>query len=244
MSWKKGALLYEGKAKKVYAVSSDDDHLWIEYKNSLTAFNAQKKGSFDKKGYVNLQITSKIFKFLQQNKVRTHFVENVSQSEMICQKLKMIPLEVVVRNQVAGSYAKKFNLPEGGPIQPALVEFYYKNDELADPFISDDQALFLKTVESQRVLDNLKAEAKRINECLLTFFSQCQIRLIDFKIEFGLSRDGGLVLGDEISPDSCRLWDSETNEKLDKDRFRRDMGKVEESYLEVLHRIENAWKGF
>ncbi len=239
----KAELLYEGKAKTVYKIEGEDNLLWLDYKDSLTAFNAQKKGSFENKGGVNREITSIIFRFLNRRGVKSHWVGDRDGNAMICEKLTMIPLEVVVRNSVAGSLAKKIGVAEGAEIKPPLVEFYYKNDKLEDPFISDDQALFLKCVEGQNDLNELKEKARVINQALIEFFSRLGVKLIDFKIEFGRNERSEIVLGDEITPDSCRLWDIKTGERLDKDRFRRDLGRVAESYQEVLGRIRAVWGG-
>lgn len=219
--------------------------LWLEYKDSLTAFNAQKKGSFAAKGIVNRQIASLIFRFLKVQSVDNHWVEDVSEREMICRKVDVVPLEVVVRNRMAGSTAKKFAIPEGQALDAPLVEFYYKNDDLGDPFLSDDQALMLKTVKCQEDLDQLKKQALIINKHLIYLFSEIGIELIDFKLEFGRLpgvTSGDFLLADEISPDSCRLWDIETGERLDKDRFRRDLGQVEESYQLVWERLRKVWE--
>lgn len=237
----KGKLLYEGKAKKVFTVEGDDKKLWLDFKNDLTAFNAEKKGSFEGKGQVNLEITEIVFKELKKHHIRTHWVEKVSDTELIVNKLKMIPLEVVVRNTLAGSTAKKFKLEEGTPLEEPLFELFYKDDALADPFINDDQAIMLKTVSSTKELKDIRTKALDINDVLIHMFGAIGIRLIDFKIEFGYTSDGVLSLGDEISPDSCRLWDMETNEKMDKDRFRRDLGKVKESYEEIRDRLKKQF---
>jgi phosphoribosylaminoimidazole-succinocarboxamide synthase len=242
MSYKKGALLYEGKGKKVFSVEKMDSKLWIEFKDSLTAFNAQKKGSFQNKGAVNRDIASVIFKYLKSKKIGSHWVEDQGTTEWICEKLKMIPLEVVVRNVMAGSLAKKFNMQEGAEIKPPLVEFYYKKDEWNDPFISDDHALYLKAVQSAKDLAILKKAALDINKNLKVLFLKLGIRLVDFKLEFGKNAKGKIVLGDEITPDSCRLWDIKTGKKLDKDVFRRDLGDVSEGYFEVYNRMKKTIK--
>ncbi len=236
----KGSLIYEGKAKKIFSVSDHSDLLWVEFKNSLTAFNAAKKGSFEGKGSLNRNITSLIFRYLQKNKVETHWVSDVGEHEMVSRKLDMILLEVVVRNVLAGSTAKKFQIEEGTPLDRPLVEFFYKNDVLGDPFVSDEQALMLKASSNQQELNELKRMALTINEVLIPFFAQVGIRLIDFKLEMGRSQ-GKIVLGDEITPDSCRLWQEGTNEKLDKDRFRRDLGRVKESYEQVYSLLQSRW---
>jgi phosphoribosylaminoimidazole-succinocarboxamide synthase len=240
--WQKGELLYEGKAKQVYSIVGDSEHIWLDYKDSLTAFNAQKKGAFANKGGINREIASIIFRFLAQRKVASHWTADIDGHVMICRKLQMIPLEVVVRNRVAGSFAKKFGLEEGAVIATPLVEFYYKSDKLEDPFISDDQALYLGTVKHRRELEELKTAARAINGALKEFYGRLGVDLIDFKLEFGYDSEKRLVLGDEITPDSCRLWDQKTGEKLDKDRFRRDLGRVAESYEEVLRRIRTVWE--
>lgn len=244
MTWQKGEQIYDGKGKRIFALKGKEGYVLQEFKNQLTAFNAVKKEELDGKGELNCLITTSIFKFLAAKGVPTHFVEKLSNTSLVTSKLTMIPLEVVVRNIMAGSTAKKLGIPEGSAMNKALVEFYYKKDELADPFISDDQALLLNTVESQNELDELKALGLKVNEALKTFFSACGIKLVDFKLEFGKNEKGEIVLGDEISPDSCRLWDAETNEKLDKDRFRRDLGQVKEKYQEVWNRIQNKWSQY
>jgi phosphoribosylaminoimidazole-succinocarboxamide synthase len=241
MDFEKGRLLYEGKAKKVFEVAGDPTKIWIEYKDSLTAFNAQKKSSFAGKGGVNSRITSKIYKYFAQQGIPTHWIKDLNERESICEKLEMIPLEVVIRNRLAGSTAKKFGIEEGTSIDRPLCEFYYKNDALGDPFISDDQALLLKAVPSQSVLQELKERGFKVNSALKDFFRAVNLELIDFKMEFGRDSKGQIVLGDEISPDTCRLWDLSTGERMDKDRFRRDLGRVEETYFEVLERINKQW---
>lgn len=239
---KKGEQLYEGKAKRVFSVLGNSDVVWMEFKDSLTAFNAQKKGEFEGKGVLNRNIASLIFRFLKTRGVESHWVADQGEREMVCRKVKIVPLEVVVRNRLAGSTAKKFNIPEGQNLNQPLVEFYYKDDALGDPFVSDDQALMLKVVETQNQLEDLKKLARQVNGALREMFDGVGIELIDFKLEFGYTDQGQLILADEISPDSCRLWDRETGEKLDKDRFRRDLGRVEESYQEVWTRLSQKWE--
>lgn len=241
MNFEKGAQLYEGKAKKVFEVVGQPNKIWVEYKDTLTAFNAQKKSSFEGKGTINSQVTSLIFKYFAQNGIRTHLVQDLNVRESICEKLEMIPLEVVVRNRLAGSTAKKLGIEEGASLEAPLCEFYYKNDGLGDPFISDDQALVLKTVRDQADLDVLKKKALEVNRVLKTFFQEVGLELIDFKLEFGRDGEGRILLADEISPDTCRLWDTKTGERMDKDRFRRDLGRVEETYREVLERVQKKW---
>lgn len=232
----KTSLLYEGKAKKVYS-TLDPDLVVVEYKDSLTAFNAQKKGSFENKGRINLEITCLLFQELSKKQIQTHFVKRLSATELLVKKLEIVPLEVVVRNRLAGSTAKKLGFQEGHQIKSPLVEFYYKNDALEDPFVSDDQILMMG-IATEAEIETIKAMALRINQVLKDTFAKIQIDLVDFKVELGRLKGGELILADEISPDCARLWDQKTQEKLDKDRFRRDLGKVEESYHEVLKRLE------
>lgn len=235
----KGELLYEGKAKKIYSIPGKSHEVWVEYKNSLTAFNALKKGEFEGKGQINCEITSLIFQYLKRHGVQTHWKENVSAQEMIVEKVNIIPLEVVVRNILAGSTAKKLGIEEGKRLQKPLVEFYYKDDALGDPFLSDDQILMME-ISNEQDLKELKAKALQINSLLKDLFRAAGIELVDFKIEFGKDLKGQILLADEISPDCCRLWDLKTQEKLDKDRFRRDLGQVKESYEEVLKRLKEV----
>ncbi len=244
MKWQKAEQIYDGKGKRIFALVGKDGFVLQEFKNQLTAFNAVKKEELEGKGELNCLITSSIFKYLADKGIPTHFVEKLSNTSVVTSKLTMIPLEVVVRNIMAGSTAKKLGIAEGSSMSKALVEFYYKKDELADPFISDDQALLLNTVETQAELDELKSLGLKVNEQLIIFFLNCGIKLVDFKLEFGKNANGEIVLGDEISPDSCRLWDAQTNEKLDKDRFRRDLGQVKEKYQEVWNRIQNKWSQY
>ncbi len=234
----KAELLYEGKAKKMFAVSGRPQEVWVEFKDSLTAFNAQKTGSFNGKGSINAQITSLLYRRLKEAGIKTHWIQDINKNEMICEKVSIIPLEVVTRNVLAGSTAKKLGKEEGTPLERPLVEFYYKDDALGDPFLSDDQALMMKAVSERADLETLKAKALEINKVLTSEFAKAGLKLIDFKLEFGRTEKNEILLADEISPDTCRLWDMKTNEKFDKDRFRRDLGKVEESYLAVLSRLQ------
>lgn len=235
----KKEMLYEGKAKKIYATDSSDEVI-VEYKDSLTAFNAQKKGSFDGKGLLNLKITTLLFEELAKRGVPTHFVKNLGGNEMLVKKVEIIPLEVVVRNILAGSTAKKLGIEEGKVLAKPLVEFYYKDDALGDPFLSDDQALMME-VATEAELAQLKKVALQVNDGLKDIFKKAKLKLVDFKIEIG-RLNGKLLLADEISPDCCRLWDEATGEKMDKDRFRRDLGKVQESYEEVYQRLSEVVK--
>lgn len=229
-------LIYEGKAKKIFSTEKENV-LLMEFKDSLTAFNAQKTGQFAGKGALNCKISTLIFKVLSQNKIAHHWIETSNENLMLVQKTKIIPLEVVVRNYLAGSLAKKLGLEEGNALKTPVVEYYYKNDSLNDPFVNEDQitALGWATVEQ---LKHLRSEALRINEIILPLFLKTGLKLIDFKIEFGVDSAGKIILSDEISPDCMRLWDVKTNEKLDKDRFRRDLGSVDEAYAEVYKRLE------
>lgn len=236
-----GSLIYEGKAKKLFSIEGDQNKILLEYKDSLTAFNALKKGSFESKGSVNRDIASLIFQFLEKKGIKSHWVSDEGNNWMVVNKVEIIPIEVVVRNILAGSTAKKLGIEEGRVLKKPLVEFYYKNDELQDPFMSDDQVLMLE-IATENEIHLLKKMALSVNEELIKLFDEIGLRLIDFKIELGRDRDGTLVLADEITPDCCRLWDIKTNEKLDKDRFRRDLGGVQESYMEVLKRLKNKLK--
>jgi len=239
MQYQSGQLLYEGKAKKVFEVLGHKDLALFYFKDSLTAFNAQKKGQFVGKGRVNAQIASGVFRFLKKSGVRTHWVADLSPEQMVVRRLKMLPLEVVVRNRVAGSLAKKLGREEGEKLRRPLVEFYFKDDALADPFVSDDQILAFRWLKSQAQINTLKREALKINQALRKYFAKANLDLIDFKVEFGRERTGKLLLADEITPDSCRLWDKNSGERMDKDRFRRDLGQVQESYEEVLRRLSD-----
>ncbi|MCB0309445.1 MAG: phosphoribosylaminoimidazolesuccinocarboxamide synthase [Bdellovibrionales bacterium] len=241
MKYVQGPLVYEGKAKKIYSVEGSDELVWIYFKDDLTAFNAAKKGLMENKGVINKSISDCIFKYLERNGVKTHLVEDIDSRNQVVRKLKIVPLEVVVRNTLAGSTAKKFSLPEGTPLREPLLEFFYKNDELNDPFINDEQAMMIEAVNSLEQIIQIKSLARRINFLLTQFFDAVDIKLVDFKIEFGVTSEGEIFLGDEITPDSCRLWDKHSQEKMDKDRFRRDLGRLDEMYLEVLNRIQKKW---
>ena len=242
MKYERGEMIYEGKAKRLYTVPGRPDLIWQEFKDSLTAFNAQKLGSFGDKGALNRQICALIFEEMEANGVRTHRVEEIPPTVVVTKKLDMVKLELVVRNVLAGSTAKKFGIEEGTPLAQPLVEFYYKDDALADPFVSDDQAIFLKTAKSREELDELRAFGLKVNSVLKAIMDRSGIQLIDFKIEVGRDAEGTLFLADEISPDCCRLWDKATGEKMDKDRFRRDLGGIEEAYREVCTRLKKNLK--
>lgn len=229
-------MLYEGKAKKVYKTLQDDLYL-IEYKDDATAFNGEKKGTIVGKGAINNQISNILFKVLEKNAIPTHFVEEVDDRRTLVKKVEIIPLEVIVRNVAAGSFSKKYGVAEGTELKEPVIEFSYKNDALGDPMINDSQLLALGLATKDE-LDKIKDLSERINKILISFFTKLNLRLIDFKLEFG-KYHSGIILADEISPDTCRLWDIDTNEKLDKDRFRRDLGGVEEAYQEVYRRMQN-----
>lgn len=228
-------MIYEGKAKKVFR--TDDPKLYIvDYKDDATAFNGQKKGQIAGKGVVNNTMTNIIFRKIEERGVPTHLVEQLSERETLVKAVKIIPLEVIIRNVAAGSFSKRYGVPEGTPLAKTVLEFSYKNDELGDPLINDDHILALE-IASPEELESVRKYAYIVNDVLKEFFLERGLKLIDFKIEFGIA-DGIVMLADEISPDTCRLWDVETNEKMDKDRFRRDLGNVEETYMEVFRRVQ------
>lgn len=231
----KQGLLYEGKAKRIYGTDRDGV-LWVEYKNSATAFNGEKKSEIDGKGQLNNEITSLIFTRLKEQGIESHFIEKISNYEQLVRQVSIIPLEVVTRNVVAGSLSKRLGIEEGTQLKMPIVEFYYKNDELGDPLITEDHIEVLE-IASLEELAQLKKHALKINEVLSNLFSELGIRLIDFKLEFGKDARGEILLADEISPDTCRFWDKETNQKLDKDVFRRDLGDLTTVYKEILNRL-------
>lgn len=230
----KGAQLYEGKAKKVFA-TSDPDLVIVDYKDDATAFNGEKKGTIVGKGVINNKMTNYMFGLLEKEGVPTHLVEELSERETLVKKVEIVPLEVIVRNVAAGAFSKKLGIEEGRKLSCPTLEFSYKNDDLGDPFINDYYALALDLATKEE-LDTIAKYAFKVNEFMLKFFKKINVDLIDFKIEFGRFH-GEILLADEISPDTCRFWDSTTHEKLDKDRFRRDMGGVEDAYNEIMHRI-------
>lgn len=228
-------MMYEGKAKQIFR-TNDDDKVIVHYKDDATAFNGEKKGQIDSKGELNNAITSMLFELLAKKGVKTHFIEKLNERDQLCKKVSIIPLEVIVRNVAAGSMAKRLGLEEGTPLKTTVFELSYKNDDLGDPLINDYHAVAIgaTTFEELKVIYDMTAV---INDTLKEFFLKQNINLIDFKIEFGKTADGEILLADEISPDTCRFWDATTGEKLDKDRFRRDMGNVKEAYVEILKRI-------
>jgi len=227
--------LYEGKAKKVYA-TNDPNLVIVDYKDDATAFNGEKKGTISGKGVINNKMTNYMFKMLEKEGVPTHLVEEISDRETIVKKVSIVPLEVIIRNVAAGSFSKRMGVEEGKQLLCPILEFSYKNDDLGDPFINDYYALALG-IATKEDIDTISKYAFKVNEFMVKFFKGLNIDLIDFKIEFGKTADGTIILADEISPDTCRFWDSTTHEKLDKDRFRRDMGGVEEAYQEIMKRL-------
>lgn len=231
---KKGEKIYEGKAKILYS-TEEPDKLIQYFKDDATAFNAQKKGTIKEKGVLNNKISSRIFELLEKEGVKTHFIERVSDRDMLVKKVEIIPVEVVIRNVTAGSLSKRMGIDEGITLKEPILEFYYKSDELGDPMINE---YHIKVFElaNEREMDIIKAMALKVNKFLVDFFDKNGIRLIDFKLEFGRC-NGDVLLADEITPDGCRLWDKKSGEKMDKDRFRRDLGKIEEAYQEVYKRV-------
>ncbi len=227
-------LLYEGKAKKVYT-TNDPDVLIVDYKDDATAFNGIKKGTIQGKGVVNNRMSNHVFRILETEGVPTHLVEELSDRETAVKKVEIVPLEVIIRNVAAGSFSKRLGVEEGTPFKEPTIEFSYKNDELGDPLINDHFAVALDLATWEEI-ETIKKYAFKVNDVLKAYFLQADMKLIDFKIEFGRYK-GGIILADETSPDTCRLWDVHTNEKLDKDRFRRDLGNVEEAYNEVFKRL-------
>ena len=227
--------LYEGKAKKVYA-TDDPQLLIVSYKDDATAFNGQKKGTILGKGAINNRMTNHLMRRLEAAGIPTHFVEELNDRETVVKKVDIVPLEVIIRNISAGSFAKRYGVEEGIVFDSPTIEFSYKNDDLGDPLINDYHALALKLATPQEI-ETIRKYAFAVNDFLKAFMKEIGIDLVDFKLEFGRLADGTIVLADEISPDTCRLWDEKTHEKLDKDRFRRDMGNVEEAYQEIMRRL-------
>lgn len=232
----KKELLYEGKGKKMF--KTEDEHFLItEFKDDLTAFNAEKRGNEKGKGALNCKISTALFHLLEKQGIPTHLVQTIGENEQLVKKCKIIPIEVIVRNVATGSLTKRLGIKDGEILPFALVEFCLKDDSLGDPFINDEHCLILNLVKDKTQIEELKILARKINAVLLEFFDSKNLRLIDFKIEFGIDKEGKIILADELSPDSCRFWDKNTNEKLDKDRFRQDLGNVKMAYEEVLKRI-------
>lgn len=227
--------LYEGKAKKVYA-TNDENYCIVSYKDDATAFNGLKKGTIDGKGAINNRLTNLLMQLLEKNGVPTHFEKELSERETVVKKVKIVPLEVIIRNISAGSFAKRYGTEEGIVFSKPTIEFSYKNDDLGDPLINSYHAVALNLATEDEI-ETIKKMAFKVNEVLKDYFKKLNITLVDFKLEFGKTADGKIVLADEISPDTCRFWDSDTGEKLDKDRFRRDLGGVEDAYCEIMHRV-------
>ena len=227
--------LYEGKAKKVFR-TDDPELLIVDYKDDATAFNGLKKGSIAGKGVINNQMSNRLMAKLEKAGVPTHFVQELSPRETLVKKVSIVPLEVIVRNLSAGSFAKRYGVEEGIVFDAPTIEFSYKNDELGDPLLNSYHALALKLATAEEI-DTIKRYAFQVNVFLKALWAECGVILVDFKLEFGRLADGSIVLADEISPDTCRLWDEKTHEKLDKDRFRRDLGGVEDAYAEIMKRL-------
>lgn len=232
----KGTLIYEGKAKQLFQ-TDDPAIIWVEYLNQATALNGAKKDQISGKGELNNQITGLIFDFLKSKGITNHYIKQLSETEQLIQNVEIIPLEVVVRNIAAGSFSKRLAIPEGTPLKSPIVEFYYKNDELDDPMVIDAHILTLELATAEE-LTQLRQKALAVGEALTELFDSIDITLVDFKLEFGRQRDGSILLADEVSPDTCRLWDKQTNEHLDKDIYRRDLGDIIPVYQEVLNRLE------
>jgi len=231
----KGIQLYEGKAKKVFA-TSDENLCIVSYKDDATAFNGEKKGTIMGKGVINNRLTNSLMAMLEEKGVPTHFVKELSDRDTLVRKVSIVPLEVIIRNISAGSFAKRYGVEEGIVFKSPTIEFSYKNDDLGDPLINDYHALALELATPEEI-ETIKTYAFKINDILKAYMLEHGIELVDFKLEFGRLPDGKIVLADEISPDTCRFWDVKTHEKLDKDRFRRDMGGVEDAYQEVMRRL-------
>ncbi len=227
--------LYEGKAKKVYA-TENEDYVIVSYKDDATAFDGLKKGTILGKGVVNNRMSNFLMQVLEKEGVKTHFVEELNDRETVVRKVSIVPLEVIIRNISAGSFAKRFGVEEGIVFEEPTIEFSYKNDDLHDPLMNAYHAIALKLATKEEI-NTIKTMAFKINEVLKAYFIKLGVKLVDFKLEFGRLKDGTIVLADEISPDTCRFWDAKTNEKLDKDRFRRDLGGVEDAYKEMMRRV-------
>ena len=234
----KKEMLYEGKAKQVFATDKVDEVV-VRFKDDATAFNAQKRGQVDKKGQMNNAITTLIFEYLNDKGIPTHFIKQIDEREQLVKKVDIIPLEMVVRNYVAGSMAQRLGVEEGLKSPVTIFDICYKDDALGDPLINDYHAIFLGAATREE-LDEMYALTRKINEILIDLFDKMNIILVDFKIELGKTMDGKIILADEISPDTCRLWDKDTMKKLDKDRFRRDLGEVTEAYEEIYHRLKKV----
>lgn len=231
----KKEMLYEGKAKKIYATDKENEVI-VYYKDDATAFNGEKKAEISSKGILNNKISTIMFEELAKEGIESHFIKSLSDREMLVKKVEILPLEVIVRNITAGSFCKRYGVEEGIVLDQPIFEMSYKNDEFGDPLLNDDHAIALKLATKEEI-DFLRSQTLKINEIMKKFFLKMDLKLVDFKLEFGKDVDGNIILADEISPDTCRLWDVNTNEKLDKDRFRRDLGDLVEGYEEVLARL-------
>ena len=229
--------LYEGKAKQIYS-TEDDDKVIIHYKDDATAGNGEKKGTIKDKGVINNKITAKLFEMLEKKGIKTHFIEKLNDRDQLCQKVEIFPLEVIVRNIITGSMAKRVGIEDGTKPENTIFEICYKNDAYGDPLINDHHAVAMKLATYDE-LEQIYAITAKINNLLKDIFDKEGIILVDFKIEFGKNKNGEILLADEITPDTCRLWDKATNKKLDKDRFRQDLGDIEEAYIEILKRLED-----
>ncbi len=235
LTMQKTVQLYEGKAKKVYA-TENEDYVIVSYKDDATAFDGLKKGTIMGKGVVNNKMSNYLMQVLEKEGIKTHFVEELSDRETVVKKVSIVPLEVIIRNISAGSFSKRYGVEEGIVFDEPTIEFSYKNDDLHDPLINDYHAIALKLATKDEI-ELIKSMAFKVNEVLKAYFIKIGVKLVDFKLEFGRLKDGTIVLADEISPDTCRFWDAKTNEKLDKDRFRRDLGNVEDAYKEMMKRV-------
>ena len=238
----KGKQIYEGKAKKVYE-TEDPKLLIVSYKDDATAFNGQKRGSIAGKGVINNRMSNELMRLLERKGIPTHFVEELSERETLVKRVQIVPLEVIVRNLAAGSFSKRYGVEEGEAFAAPTVEFSYKNDDLNDPLINSDHVIALGLATREEI-DCIEHYALQVDEILRAFWRSCGVTLVDFKLEFGRLPEGGIILADEISPDTCRLWDSATGRKLDKDRFRRDMGGVEDAYREIMARLNEGLEDF
>ena len=228
-------LLYEGKAKKIFSTENENEFV-VYYKDDATAFNGEKKAEIASKGILNNKISTIMFEELAKEGIESHFIKSISDREMLVKKVEILPLEVIVRNITAGSFCKRYGVEEGIVLDQPIFEMSYKNDEFGDPLLNDDHAVALKLATREEI-EFLRAQTLKINEIMKKFFLKMDLKLVDFKLEFGKDINGNIILADEISPDTCRLWDVNTNEKLDKDRFRRDLGDLVEGYEEVLARL-------
>jgi len=237
----KREMIYEGKAKQIFSTDQDDQVI-VHFKDDATAFDGQKKGQIAEKGKINNKISNFFFKLLEEKGIKTHLIEELNERDSLVKKVEIIPLEVVMRNVAAGSLAKRIGMEEGIPLQQPVIEFYYKDDNLGDPLINVSH-IELLGLAGREELERLIALGHKINDILVKFLKERNVDLVDFKLEFGKTAEGEIILADEITPDTCRFWDSETKEKLDKDRFRRDLGNVEEAYYEMYKRITGQdWK--